>query len=87
MKYLNREIQHPHLDKRVTKSHVLVEATSSCPEQSFLLLFSAEAINLDPVTGAEGADSTLHRWVTGHEQALWPIRADVTNTEVPGCHS
>lgn len=57
--------------------------TYICPEKSSLLLFSAEAINLDGVTGAQGADSTLHRWVTGHEQTLGPIRASVTNMEVP----
>lgn len=42
-------------------------------------------INLDPVKGAQGTDSTLHSWVTGHEQALGPIRASVTNTVAPGC--
>lgn len=62
------------------------DQTYICPEQSPALLFSTEAINLDAVTGTRVADSTLHRWVTGHEQALGPIRANVTNM-VPGCPS
>lgn len=55
--------------------------------QSLLLLFSAEAINLDPVTGPQGADSSHHRRETGHKKVLQPIRRGVTNTEAPGCSS
>ncbi len=53
-----------------------------CSEQSLLLLFSAEAINLGPVTGSRGADNTLYRQLTDHEQASGAIRAGVTNMVV-----
>lgn len=66
---------------------LLLATTYICPEQSSLPLFSTEAIKLDPVTGAQGAGSTLHRWLRGHEQALGPIRATVTNMAVPVCPS
>lgn len=85
VKYKKCESQHP---QKGTKGwHWVLVQTRSSSEPSSLLLFSKEAINLDPVTEAEGGDSTLHRWVMGHEQALGPIRAGVANMEVPGCHS
>lgn len=58
-----------------------------CQKQSSLPLFSTETIKFVAVTGAQGAGSTRHRWLRGHEKALAPIRATVTNMAVPVCPS